>query len=200
MEFLVDMTTRVPEGTTDNAIDDMRAREATRAVELAQDGALRRLWRPPLQPGEWRALGLFEADDADHLAAALASMPLRIWRADQVTELYAHPNDPGPPAPVGAQEFLIAMTVTVPTGTSADMVDDVIAREGKSARDLASRHHLLRLWGLHSDDDSWRVLGLWAGLDQQQMADVVATLPMYPWMRSVITPLSVHPNDPPNRK
>jgi muconolactone delta-isomerase len=50
----------------------------------------------PLQPGEWRSLGLFAAGDAGQLQRTLASMPLKIWRTDQVTPLAPHPNDPGP--------------------------------------------------------------------------------------------------------
>ncbi|MBV1853620.1 muconolactone Delta-isomerase family protein [Catellatospora tritici] len=97
MEFLVEMVTTVPPGTSDDEIADMRAREAVRAAELAAQGQLLRLWRPPLGPGEWRSIGLFQADDADLLEAALASMPLRAWRRDTVTPLTPHPNDPGPP-------------------------------------------------------------------------------------------------------
>ena len=97
MEFLVTMTTHVPAGTPDEAVDDIRRREATRARELAAEGHLLRLWRPPLQPGEWRTLGLFAADDAEELEKVLASMPLRVWRTDQVTPLAPHPNDPASP-------------------------------------------------------------------------------------------------------
>jgi muconolactone D-isomerase len=46
---------------------------------LAAQGHLLRLWRPPLQPGEWRTLGLFAAG-GDRLEEVLASMPLRVWR------------------------------------------------------------------------------------------------------------------------
>jgi muconolactone D-isomerase len=94
MEFLVDMVTRVPPGTSDDAVADMRAREAGRARELAAQGALVRLWRPPLAPGEWRSWGLFRADGPDDLEQVLASMPLRAWRVDRVTPLSVHPNDP----------------------------------------------------------------------------------------------------------
>jgi len=94
MEYLVTMTTRVPEGTPGETVQDVQAREAARARELAAQGHLLRLWRPPLQPGEWRTLGLFAADDDDELEEVLASMPLRVWRTDQVTPLSAHPNDP----------------------------------------------------------------------------------------------------------
>jgi muconolactone delta-isomerase len=94
VEFLVTMTTNVPAGTPDAAVDEVRGREAARSRELAAGGNLRRLWRPPLNPGEWRTLGLFAADDADKLERLLASMPLRVWRTDEVTPLSPHPNDP----------------------------------------------------------------------------------------------------------
>ena len=63
MEYLVTMTTHVPDGTSEAAVQDMRTREAARSRELAAQGQLLRLWRPPLQPGEWRTLGLFAAVD-----------------------------------------------------------------------------------------------------------------------------------------
>jgi muconolactone D-isomerase len=94
MEYLVTMTTDVPDGTSPDTVDEMRSREAARARELAAQGHLLRLWRPPLQPGEWRTLGLFAAADADELEQVLASMPLRVWRTDEVTPLSPHPSDP----------------------------------------------------------------------------------------------------------
>src|SRR5205814_8604133 len=96
MEYLVTMTTYVPDGTPEQAVDHVRAREAAHSRDLATEGQLLRLWRPPLQPGEWRSLGLFAAGDADQLQQTLASMPLKIWRTDLVTPLAPHPNDPGP--------------------------------------------------------------------------------------------------------
>jgi muconolactone D-isomerase len=94
MEFLVTMTTNVPEGTPESAVDEVRAREAAHSKELAAEGHLLRLWRPPLLPGEWRTLGLFAADDRDQLEEVLASMPLRVWRTDEVVPLSPHPSDP----------------------------------------------------------------------------------------------------------
>jgi muconolactone D-isomerase len=94
MEFLVDMVTTVPEGTSEADIADVRAREAENSRRLAAEGSLVRLWRPPLAPGEWRSWGLFRADDDEHLERILATMPLRVWRKDTVTPLTPHPNDP----------------------------------------------------------------------------------------------------------
>jgi muconolactone D-isomerase len=95
MDYLVDMVTTVPAGTTDQAVADMRTREAARSRELAAQGHLLRLWRPPLAPGEWRTWGLFRADSEDHLHEVLSSMPLHIWRQDTITPLSPHPSDPG---------------------------------------------------------------------------------------------------------
>ena len=54
MEFLVTMTTHVPQGTTEQTVAEVRHREAARSRDLAERATLRRLWRPPLKPGEWR--------------------------------------------------------------------------------------------------------------------------------------------------
>jgi muconolactone delta-isomerase len=94
MEFLVDMVTTVPDGTTDAEVDAIRIQEAARSRELAAQGQLLRLWRPPLDAGEWRTWGLFQAADATELDSVLSSMPLRVWRHDTVTPLTAHPSDP----------------------------------------------------------------------------------------------------------
>ena len=95
MEFLVDMRTTVPEGTSDEAVADMRSREAANSRALAAQGNLLRLWRPPLAEGEWRTWGLFQARVANALEQVLAAMPLRVWRRDSVSPLSPHPIDPG---------------------------------------------------------------------------------------------------------
>ncbi|WP_405910856.1 muconolactone Delta-isomerase family protein [Streptomyces sp. NBC_00828] len=95
MEYLVTMTTRVPGGTPAHDVENVRAREAAHTRDLAAQGRVLRLWRPPQEPGEWRSIGLFAADDAGGLERTLASMPLRVWRTDEVTALGPHPDDPG---------------------------------------------------------------------------------------------------------
>ena len=100
MQYLVTMTTHVPDGTPEQSVNDIRAREAARSRELAAQGHLLRLWRPPLRPGEWRTLGLFAAADGRQLEEVLASMPLRVWRTDEVTPLSSHCERPG----AGGQE------------------------------------------------------------------------------------------------
>ena len=74
MEYLTDMVTKVPEGTSSTKVDE--------------------LWRPPLGPGEWRSIGLFRAADEAELREILDSLPLHIWMQVTITPLNPHPNDP----------------------------------------------------------------------------------------------------------
>lgn len=193
MEYLVNMTTRVPDGTSAEAVDDIRTREAAHSRELASQGHLLRLWRPPLQPGEWRSLGLFDADDGDELERVLASMPLRVWRTDEVTPLSRHPNDPALQASPGAMEFLTTFTITIPEGTPARTVEDTRAREAERAYELAGQGHLLRLWALPGEE---RSLGLWRVQDAAGMEAILKSLPLDSWMTVQTTPLTRHPSDP----
>jgi muconolactone delta-isomerase len=201
MEYFVTMTTQVPHGTSEAAVQDLRAREAARSRVLAAQGQLQRLWRPPLQPGEWRTLGLFAADDGAQLEEILSSMPLRVWRADEVTPLYPHRNDParqterpGSPSPeAGGSEFLTTFTLTVPAGTPSEDVDATTAREADRAQELAGQGHLLRLWTLPGQGHA---LGLWRAHDTARMQAILASLPLYAWMSVQTTPLTPHPSDP----
>jgi muconolactone delta-isomerase len=195
MEYLVTMTTHVPDGTPEQAVDDIRAREAARSRELAAQGNLLRLWRPPLQPGEWRTFGLFAADDDGQLEEVLASMPLRVWRSDEVTPLRHHPNDPGSGTRVTgeAAEFLTTFTPAIPVGTHDQAVVDARAREAVRAHELAEQAHLERLWELPGEGC---VLGLWRAADPAEMQAITESLPLDPFMTTEITPLSRHPSDP----
>jgi muconolactone delta-isomerase len=193
MEFLVSMTTLVPDGTPPETVDDVRAREAAHTRELAADGHILRLWRPPLRPGEWRTLGLFAAADADELGKVLASMPLHVWRTDTVTPLRRHRSDPeGGPATAGT-EFFTVFTRTVPDGTPSQ---DVVAAEGREAvraKELGGQGHLLRLWVLPGEG---RALGLWCAKDAAELQTWLDSLPLSPYQKVDVTPLTEHPSDP----
>jgi len=205
MDYLVTMTTRVPDETPQGRIDEVRSREAVRSRELAAAGHLLRLWRPPLRPGEWRSLGLFVAPDGDRLEAVLSSMPLRVWRTDEVMPLSPHPDDPARQQgdidhPVkrtdsegAAEEFLTVFSVTVPGGTPEEAVDDTTARETNRASQLADLGYLRRCWTISGE---WRTLALWQARDVRVLQAMVESLPLYAWMTVETTPLTQHPSDP----
>jgi muconolactone delta-isomerase len=197
MEYIVTMTTHVPPGTPEDDVENIRAREALRARELADEGHLLRLWRPPLQPGEWRTVGLFAAEDDTDLENALASMPLRVWRTDEATPLGAHPNDPAsaffPGRHLGLPEFLSTFTLTVPASVPKEAEEKARAQEAARTRELAKDGHLLRLWTLPGES---RALGLWRTRDAAEMQTILQSLPLAQWLTVEVTALSTHPNDP----
>ena len=196
MEYLVTMTTHVPDGVGPAEVDALRAREAAHTRELAQQGRVLRLWRPPLRPGEWRTLGLFDADGEPALEEVLASMPLHVWRSDAVTPLAPHPDDPGRgrvPRDPAALEFLTTFTVQVPAGTSGDARASAEAGEARRTAELAAAGSLVRLWRLPGDD---RNLGHWQAADADRLAADLGSLPMAAWLGIETLALAAHPSDP----
>lgn len=199
MEYLVTMTTHVPAGTSDEAVAEVRTQEAAHSRNLAERGALLRLWRPPVEPGEWRTLGLFAADNDEELEKVLASMPLRIWRSDDVTPLLPHPNDPAPTrrrSRGSLREFFTIFTIQIPADAATATVDDITSREAVRAAELAGDGALARLWLLPVEAGQTRVLGLWWAVGEQQIQAILDSLPMSSWMTVETIPLSAHPSDP----
>jgi muconolactone delta-isomerase len=193
MEFLVTMTTHVPAGTAPSEVDAVRAREAARSGQLAAEGKLLRLWRPPLAPDEWRTFGLFAAANPAELEETLASMPLRIWRHDDVAPLLPHPNDPpSPPARDGTPEFFTTFTFVIPDAADPQLVADLRRAEAEATRRLAEDGTLVRLWML----DEQHALGLWQTDDDQRLRKILAELPLARWLTVDTVPLTAHPSDP----
>jgi muconolactone delta-isomerase len=193
------MTTRVPDGASAHDVDDVRAREAAHTRDLAAQGRVLRLWRPPLRPGEWRTIGLFAAGDPEDLERTLASMPLRVWRSDEVTVLGPHPDDPGRgtvPLEAARDEYLVTLVVAVPEGVSPETVDDRFFREASRARALAADGQLVRLWTLSSPNHR---LGLWQAAGAGQLREILQCLPLAEWLTVETVPLTRHPSDPLSR-
>ena len=92
-EFIVEITTTVPDGTDPAEVDARRAAETVRAKELTSSGNLVRLWRPV---GELRSIGLWRAEnEADLREHVLDTLPHRPWMKLTITAVQPHPNDPG---------------------------------------------------------------------------------------------------------
>jgi muconolactone delta-isomerase len=196
MEYLVTMTTRVPDGTSTQEVDDVRSREAAHTGELADQGRVLRLWRPPLAPGEWRTIGLFVADDSADLARTLTAMPLSVWRTDDPTPLALHSNDPGRdqvPLTADSEEYLVTFVLEAPEGTSPQTLEEMFSLEATRARELAVEGHLVRLWTLPGRG---RSLGLWQAVGAEELRQILASLPLAGWLSVETVPLTRHPSDP----
>ena len=100
MEYLIDFTIDIPNGTPATDVDRRAQAEADRVDALANEGHVLRVWRPQPEDGRWRAIGLYRADDEAELNAILETLPLYPWMTIDVRALAPHPNDPVPlPSP-----------------------------------------------------------------------------------------------------
>lgn len=92
------------------------------------------------------------------------------------------------------KEYLVELTTTVPAGTDPGEVDRRRADESARARELAAQGHLFRLWRPVGE---LRSIGVWRADDEAQLREqVLASLPLWPWMTAVVTAVQPHPNDP----
>jgi muconolactone D-isomerase len=90
MEFLVRFDINQPESMTLDERERLRGIERARAMELREQGILKRLWRVP---GRRAVVGLWEAPDATALHDALASLPMFPWMDVDVEALATHPQE-----------------------------------------------------------------------------------------------------------
>src|SRR3954467_6644437 len=79
MDYLVDFTLTVPEGTPASELEQRMRGEGTRVAELAAQGHAVRVWKPLGDDGLSRAIGLYRAADDIELQAILESLPLWPW-------------------------------------------------------------------------------------------------------------------------
>ena len=99
MEFLVEFEVQVPEGTPEAEVEQHFGAEAAAVANLARKGHAVRIWKPPQDAGEGKAVGLYRADSRAQLDGVLAALPLNGWMQISVTPLQPHPNDPAIPRP-----------------------------------------------------------------------------------------------------
>ena len=102
MEFLVEFDFHVPAGIAESEVQERVDAEGVASANLARQGHLVRLWRPPLKPGERKAVGLYRAETRSELDGLLAALPLNGWMEATVTPLAPHPHDPARAEPVSS--------------------------------------------------------------------------------------------------
>ena len=75
-------------------------------------------------------------------------------------------------------EFLTNVTIVVPEGTLDATVENTQKPEAVRAAELPAQGHLLRLWRPPVRPGEWRISGPCRAADEQQLRDIIATLPL----------------------
>jgi len=93
-------------------------------------------------------------------------------------------------------EFLVEFELEIPDGVAESEVDDRKRSEAAAAQTLADEGHLVRLWQASVGTGRTTVLGVYRASSKAELEELLRALPLYEWMRTSITPLVPHPNDP----
>ena len=93
-------------------------------------------------------------------------------------------------------EFLVQFEMNIPDGVPESEVEDRERAEAAAAETLAGEGHLVRLWRGPVGTSRTTVLGLYRARNKAELDGLLGALPLYEWMRTSITPLGQHPNDP----
>ena len=97
-------------------------------------------------------------------------------------------------------EFLVEFKLEIPDGVS-DSEGKVRERSEAAAADaLADQGRLVRLWRTFLNTGPVTILGLYRADSEAALNDLRSALPLYEWMRTSVTPLFEHPNDPQKRE
>jgi muconolactone D-isomerase len=87
VEFLVQIQVNLPGDMAADEVADLLAREESRGWELKNAGTIVRIWRIP---GRRANVGVWRAETADQIHAALTSLPVFPWMDAHVTPLATH--------------------------------------------------------------------------------------------------------------
>ena len=93
-------------------------------------------------------------------------------------------------------EFLVQFELDIPDGVPESEVEQRERAEAAAAETLADQGHLVRLWRASTGHGPTAALGLYRAGSRAELDALLVALPLYEWMRTSITPLVQHPNDP----
>ena len=91
-------------------------------------------------------------------------------------------------------EFLVQIDVKLPSDFDQVRKEELIRAEAVRAKELAAQGCISRLWRIPG---RWSNVGIWSAEDATCLHEAIASLPLYPWLDVVVTPLALHQSDPP---
>ncbi len=87
-------------------------------------------------------------------------------------------------------DFLVRIEIRLPADLESAAREELAARERARGLALKEAGSLVRLWripGRHAN------VGLWRAADATELHDLLASLPLFPWMDIEVQALAVHP-------
>ena len=87
-------------------------------------------------------------------------------------------------------QFMLHIDVTLPTGLPQNQLDDLRQRENAQSKQFITDGTMKRIWRTVGRVASY---SLWEVATLEELHASVQKLPMFPYMKIVVTPLIVHP-------
>jgi muconolactone D-isomerase len=86
--------------------------------------------------------------------------------------------------------FLVQIEVQLPGAMPDDERERLLAAELERGRELVEAGAIWAIWRVPG---GLRNVGIWEAPDATALHELIASLPLYRWLRSDVTPLADHP-------
>jgi muconolactone D-isomerase len=87
-------------------------------------------------------------------------------------------------------EFLVQIQVNFPPDLPADQLAAVVEKEAVRGRELQADGTIVRIWRIPGRTAN---VGIWAGVDADEVHRAITSLPAFPWIDARVTALATHP-------
>lgn len=87
-------------------------------------------------------------------------------------------------------EFLVDVRVALPAEMEAQQRTALLAAELQRGRELVAAGHIRSIWRIPG---ALRNVGIWQARDATQLHELIASLPLFPWIAADVTALATHP-------
>ncbi|ADB50791.1 muconolactone Delta-isomerase [Conexibacter woesei] len=87
-------------------------------------------------------------------------------------------------------EFLVDVRVSLPPEMAAEQRQQLLAAELKRGRELVAAGHIQGIWRIPG---AVRNVGIWNARDATELHQLIASLPLFPWLAADVTALATHP-------
>ena len=108
----------------------------------------------------------------------------------------ALPPSPPPKTRSITMDYLVEFVINIPDDAPPAEIEQRLAGETTRVAELAAQGHVLRVWKPLPEDGRRRVLGLYRAPSDKELEAILDSLPLRPWMKTSVTALGKHPNDP----
>jgi len=87
-------------------------------------------------------------------------------------------------------QFLVEIDVRLPGDMPGPQRAELLGAERARGRELVADGSIVSIWRIPG---GLRNVGVWEAEDATALHDLLASLPLFPWVRADVTPLAEHP-------